>query len=137
MIKVPHIQPITKTDMYVGQKHYNMMETMLYVVENTDIGDEFLISYDDHIYIKTTDFNNYPYFIKQVEYNLGEKYEFLPTLPLRNPESYMAWMVRSRQELENFNFPVYNCTIHRNMHVRRSTIKALRPIIEEYRRKKC
>ncbi len=137
VIKVPHQQPLTKKDMYVGQKHYNIMETMLYVVENTDIGEEFLISYDDHIYIKTVDFDNYPHFIKQVDYNLGNHYEFLPNTQFHNVESYAAWMVRSREELEKLGLPVYNCTPHRNQHVRRSTINELRDIIEEYRKRKC
>lgn len=137
VIKVPHQQPLTKKDMYVGQKHYNIMETMLYVVDNTDIGDEFLISYDDHIYIKTTDFNKYPYFIKKVGYNAGNDFEYLPKDYFNNCESYMNWMVRSRRFLEAKGWTYFNCTPHRNQHVKRSTINELRPIIEEFRKKKC
>ena len=102
-----------------------------------DIGEEFLISYDDHIYIKTTDFNNYPYFIKKVGYNDGKNFEFLPKEHSDDFESYMNWMVSSRKFLESKNLPVFNCSPHRNQHVRRSTINELRPIIDEFRKKKC
>jgi len=50
----------------ITEKHINFITSILYVVDNTDIGNEFLISMDDHFYIRETDFNNYPIYAKIV-----------------------------------------------------------------------
>lgn len=62
MIKVPYTPDPNLP------KGKNIFKQILYTVENTDIGinhgGEFLISMDDHFYFRNTDFNNYPFYVK-------------------------------------------------------------------------
>lgn len=45
-------------------KHHNILAAIEYAVLNNSIGDEFLLSSDDHFYVKETDFSNYPNYVK-------------------------------------------------------------------------
>lgn len=51
-----------------NDKNKNIYRDLLYAVENSDIGvndnGEFLISMDDHFYCRETDFNKYPFYVK-------------------------------------------------------------------------
>ena len=45
-------------------KHLNIMDKIEGVMQHTDIGDDFLLSSDDHFYIRETDFDDYPLYYK-------------------------------------------------------------------------
>ena len=45
-------------------KHLNIMDKIEGVMQHTDIADDFLLSSDDHFYIRETDFDNYPLYYK-------------------------------------------------------------------------
>lgn len=45
-------------------KHLNIMKKVEHTMRNSDIDDNFLLSSDDHFYIKPTDFDNYPLYHK-------------------------------------------------------------------------
>ena len=51
------------TDAY-SDKHKNILRCIERAVAQSDISDDFLLSSDDHFYIKDTDFDKYPYFRK-------------------------------------------------------------------------
>lgn len=48
-----------------GQPHKNILHKVLYSIEHSDIGNHFLISSDDHYYIKPTDFNKLPVYYRE------------------------------------------------------------------------
>lgn len=45
-------------------KHLNIMDKIEGVMQHTDIADDFLLSSDDHFYIRETDFDDYPLYYK-------------------------------------------------------------------------
>lgn len=45
-------------------KHRNIMDKIECVMNYSDIADDFLLSSDDHFYIRETDFDNYPLYYK-------------------------------------------------------------------------
>lgn len=135
IIKVPFEQP-NKTCISSGQKVFNIAETIIHVIENTDISDEFLVSMDDHFYVRDVDFNNYPYYSKVIAYNDGCNKDILPSKCRPDAEDYRHFMVKSRQFLEANGLSIINCVLHRNMHVNKSIVSELYPFINEFRKKK-
>ena len=92
-----------------NNKHYNMLYKIGLAIDNTDIGKnndgKFLVSSDDHFYIKPTDFNTYPV------YYIGKD---LPTeIPANNKEWYTC-LVNTRKVLEEYNLPVKRFNWHGN-----------------------
>lgn len=126
VIKLEYKDPIDEPKNQ-HEKHINIMSNILNAIDNSDIGDEFLVSMDDHIYIKNVDFNNYPIYIKGIEYNLNKIY--LPTK--KNGKAYRDYIVDCRKMLEDMGLPCFSFTIHRNMHCYRSILNELRPTIDE------
>ena len=103
-------------------KHINMIKTLLYVVDNTDIGDEFLISMDDHFYIKDVDFDNYPYYCKNTKQH---------RLPTDSNSFYQLFLIRNRKQLKRQSLTDYYFTLHRNMHCSRKIIEECRTYLEK------
>ena len=106
------------------QKHINMLGTLLYTIDNTDISNKFLVSMDDHFYIRETDFDNYPIYAKKVLDNaqLGTK---------RNPPTkYGQFILKTKKLLEKMNLPTYFFTLHRNMHISKDIMNECRDILE-------
>ena len=60
-----HISFAPNKDLF---KSKNIWAQILHAINNSDIGNnhdgEFLISMDDHFYCKETDFNSYPFYVK-------------------------------------------------------------------------
>ena len=117
VIKVPFEQPYSHPD--IIEKHINRLSTTLFVVDNTDISDEFLISMDDHFYIKETDFNNYPYYAKIVKgsTDLGAK---------NSLSRYGRFILNTGKFLKSLNLPTYYFCLHRNMHLSKKIINECR-----------
>lgn len=59
-----HVFHIQCSDPY-DTKHKNIMHKVTFAIRHSDIAQHFLISSDDHFYIKPTDFNAYPIYNKQ------------------------------------------------------------------------
>lgn len=107
----------------IVKKHINMLATILYVVDNTDISDDFLVSMDDHFYIKEVDFDNYPIYCKLVEEN--------GTISSNIYTPYGKFIDKTKKFLESQNLPIYYLTLHRNMHCSRNWIKECRNILDK------
>lgn len=104
------------------EKHINMIKTLLYVVDNTDISDEFLISMDDHFYVNDVDFNKYPYYCKS--YRSGR-------LPNESNSFYQLFLIRNEKKLKEQNLSRYYFTLHRNMHCSKKIINECRSYLEK------
>ena len=48
-------------------KFKNILYSVLYACENSDIAEDFLLSSDDHFYMEKTDFDAYPYWLKNLD----------------------------------------------------------------------
>lgn len=101
----------------MGSKMLNILANCVYAVNNLD-GEEFLVSMDDHFYLKETDFEHYPYFVRD-RVDRPWRAE-LPKNEFAN--TYNALLSATRAMLEKRGFPVLNFAIHRNMHVRKSIV---------------
>ena len=131
IIKVPVKQIYNYNDneneLTLTEKHINILYTIMHVVDNTDISDEFLISMDDHIYIRDVDFNNYPFYVKR--FNINNE------LPLIGNTAYKKFLAKTRKACINNNISVAYCTLHRNMHMSRTIFNEckdfLNKVIEE------
>lgn len=104
-------------------KNKNIYRDLIYAVENTDIGvnhnGDFLVSMDDHFYIKETDFDNYPYYVK--DYPLRQCRHYLPLVFESGfkSENYQRLLVSTANFLKDRGFSYINFTLHRNMHINR------------------
>lgn len=107
-----------------NRKHKNILDAICYALDNSDIGEDFLLSSDDHIYIKETDFEAYPYFRKGV----------LPSTPptKRNAAAnYRLSLMDTRKLLIEHGLPYHNFSHHGNTHLSRRAINNALPLIEE------
>lgn len=118
-----------------NDKNKNIYRDLLYAVEHTDIGlndnGEFLISMDDHFYCKETDFNNYPFYVKNYSkrkcgYMLPLEYEHGFKC-----ESYQKLLVSTANFLNDRGYSYINFTLHRNMHMNRYFIEDMKELNEE------
>lgn len=126
--KVP-VKQIYEKPSNIVEKHINMLATILYVVDNTDISDEFLVSMDDHFYIREVDFDNYPVYAKIVRGDTKLK----SRIPINN---YGRFIEATKRLLESLGLPTQFFTLHRNMHASRKTIKHCRHILDRIIREK-
>lgn len=112
---------ISCEDMY-DKKHKNILGKILYAIEHSDIGEEFLLSSDDHFYVKETDFDNYPYYYKGI----------LPNkVPRVKDVDYHTSLVQTRRLLENRGFPCYMFNWHGNTHFTRKGIERAREVLNK------
>lgn len=95
-------------------KHYNIMHAIEEAVRETDIGDEFLYSSDDHFYIKPTDFDRYPFYWRGV------------MLPRVAKTEYQRTLVSTRKLLECCGLPTFHLAWHGNTHFKRSLFESER-----------
>ena len=89
--------------------HKNIMHKIGHVIDNTDIGDEFLLSSDDHFFVRPVDFNTYPLYYKGA----------IPEIASKN-ETYCLSMVETRKLLEDAGLPIYMTNPHCDTHISRS-----------------
>lgn len=123
---VIHIPFTPNKDLF---KSKNIWAQILYAVDNSDIGNnhggEFLISMDDHFYCKETDFNNYPFYVKDY---VKRSYRYL--LPnfldyTKMSINYQQILVNTYHLCLNNQLPIYDFVPHRNMHANRYCITAM------------
>lgn len=104
------------------RKHHNILDAICYAVKVSDIGEEFLLSSDDHFYVKETDFDNYPYFCKGT---LPDKLNMLAKNKI-----YRASLCTTRRVLEKNGLTYYTFCWHGNTHFTREGIKKAKKLIE-------
>ena len=106
------------------RKHHEMMNRVQYCVENGYLDGEFLISSDDHFYVKPTDFNHYPYYVKSQQLTSrvvkGERFF-----------NYHMSMLQTRLLLQHYNLPVINFEQHCNTHAHARVVKDFKNLIDE------
>lgn len=101
-------------------KHRNIMDKVESVMFNTDIADDFLLSSDDHFYIRETDFDNYPL------YHKGDIKEHAN----RNAEYFIS-MRDTKRFLEEHGLTTLSTNPHCNTHFNRQIYLANLHIINE------
>jgi len=106
-------------------KGNDMLRKILHAVDHSDISDEFLCSMDDHFYVRETDFDNYPWYVRT--YADGDNGE-LPSGEQKT--EYKRYLALSREFLESQGLPTLNFTLHRNMHLSRGTITECRDLLD-------
>lgn len=110
-VNIDNVTIIDCGDMY-KRKHKNILKCIEVAITKSDIGGEsgeFLLSSDDHFYIKPTDFNNYPIYYKgelPKTVNADNKTSF----------SYRFSLVETRELLEKNGMPSHNFSWHGNTH---------------------
>lgn len=118
-----------------NDKNKNIYRDLLYAVENSDIGvndnGEFLISMDDHFYCCETDFNNYPFYVK--DYTKRKCRHMLPEVFEEGfmAEDYQHLLVSTSNFLLERGFSNINFTLHRNMHMNRYFIEQMKDLNDE------
>lgn len=127
VIKVPFKQPYSPFKNIV-EKHLNMISTLLYIVDNTDISNEFLVSMDDHFYIREVDFDNYPIYAKLIKNDIQ--------LATNSLNRYGKFILSTKKLLTDLNLPTYYFTLHRNLHVFKDTLNECREIFENILKEK-
>ena len=129
VIKVPCEQPYKynekENELSLTEKHCNILYTILYTIDHTDISEEFLVSMDDHIYIKNADFDNYPFYVKIY----GDKNE-LPE-EQKKQSAYKRFLSKTRKVCEEQGVSIAYSCLHRNMHHSRIFLNECREFLNK------
>ena len=105
------------------RKHHEMMNRVQYCVENGIVDGEFLVSSDDHFYVKPTDFDHYPYYVKSLQLrNVAKKGE--------RCYSYHLSLVQTRMLLERYGFPTFNFEQHCNTHLHAQVFRDFKWLVD-------
>lgn len=96
-------------------KHKNILRCIEKAVATSDIADDFLLSSDDHFYIRETDFDNYPIFRKGV----------LPAYvkPDDKHHEYTQSLVSTSMVLKAAGLTAHNFSWHGNTHFNKSLFR--------------
>ena len=115
VIKVPCEDIYSNTNDH-GNRNANVLNKLLKAIDY--VGDEFLVSFDDNFYVKETDFNNYPHYVRKMEQGI-----YLPK-HTNNESKYMKCLANTRENLEKLGLPILNFAVHRNLHCTKRSIFA-------------
>lgn len=99
----------------IFEKRIEIDKCIKYVLDNYDVSEDFLVSFDDHYLLKEVDYNNYPYFVRKTS-KLGI---FLPSEE-RDKAEYNNFLVKTRNLLIDNGLPVYNFILHKNIKLNKS-----------------
>lgn len=130
VVKIPFEQPYPTENISCHKKHCNIAATILHVIDNSDISDEFLCSMDDHIYTRNVDFGSYPMYAKKAKYGEGDDKTLLPSTAEEKDAEYKKSLVDTNEILVGLGLPTRNYSIHRNMHMSRAFLDENRSLIE-------
>ena len=106
-------------------KNKLIAQNILYALDNSDIGENFCLSMDDHFYTKPTKFKNYPIYVKSIWYAPDGK---LPSDKIG--QDYADFLVDVKQTLESLGLSTYYFTIHKNMRFTRKDVDACRHLFK-------
>lgn len=104
-----------------NRKHKNILHCINYAINNSDIGDEFLYSSDDHFYIRETDFDNYPIYKRPKKLPKG----YTPTSGI-----YYRSLCETRTLLESFGLTAFHFSQHGNTHFFKEDFANAKDLIE-------
>ena len=125
VVKIPCEDKYQGEELTQNQKNANICYKLLYAVDHSDIGDTFMVSMDDHFYVRDTDFETYPYFVRKRK-KYGRK------LPKDDTStSYMKYLSDVRNYLESKNLPILDFALHRNRRINRQDIEECREVLED------
>lgn len=125
VIKIPCEDYWQEDNISQIKKNQNIARKILYTIEHSDIGEEFLVSMDDHFYVRKVDFDNYPYYIStNVCGGNLPKYKI-------SKNQYQQFLCDCRKYLENKGLPTLYFTLHRNMHISRKAVEECKDIIQD------
>ena len=99
-----------------GNRNANVLNKVLQSIDF--LGDEFLVSFDDNFYIKETDFDNYPHYVRDMHGSI-----YLPE-HIDGEDDYKRCLANTRENLEKLGLPVLNFAVHRNLHCTKRAIFA-------------
>ncbi len=106
------------------KKAQNIAKKVLYAIDNSDISEEFIVSMDDHYYVRDTDFVSYPYYVKLVRQD--------GLLPQEHTgKTYNDFLADCSGYLKSLLLPTFYFTLHRNMHISRTAVNECRDIIND------
>lgn len=105
------------------RKHHNLVYCIQQVVDSGYLRGDFLYSSDDHFYVKTVDFDNYPIFFKRTELRNH-------ATPGERHYGYHLSLKETRETLEKFHMPIVNFEQHCNTHMNAEVIRDSHEIIE-------
>lgn len=88
-------------------KHVNILRAIDYAIEKSDISEHFLLSSDDHYYVRETDFDNYPVYWRGCD---------LPDSEPQTPTWYQKTMHQTHDVLRAFGLPARFYAWHGNTH---------------------
>lgn len=106
------------------RKHKNIMHKVLTTIEKSDISNRFLISSDDHFYIRETDFNRLP-----VYYQLRALPQTFSEKQLKN--NYYKSLADTRSLLTKWGLPIYQTNPHCNTHFDTTLYRMAQPLFFE------
>jgi len=89
--------------------HKNIQYKIDYAIRNSDIGEHFLLSSDDHFFVREVDFNEYPLYTKGI----------LPDRTDKN-QNYFLSLVETRNLLIKANLTTQQTNPHCDTHITRS-----------------
>lgn len=112
---------IEQEDVMLGYKHNNILNAIKQAILRSDIGEEFLLSSDDHFYMNKADFDHYPYYCKG---------ELEPILEDGVLLSYNTSLVATKEFLEKNGLPTYNFSWHGNTHFNKRKFIEMLPLID-------
>ena len=105
-------------------KHSNILMCIERLVDMEIVKGDFLYSSDDHFYVKETDFNSYPYYIKS---------DHLRSIVQKTDDyyKYHKSLVDTRMLLVRHGYPAKDYSQHCNTHMNASVLKDSRDILHE------
>ena len=124
VVKLP-VEDINEDTIGPVKKAQNIASKLLYAIDNSDIGEEFLVSMDDHFYTSQTDFDEYPFYIKKAHSLNG-------ILPSNRSTEYSSFLADCKENLEKLGLPTFYFTLHRNMRMIKSSVIDCRATIEDF-----
>ena len=113
-------------------KNKNIWKAILHTIANTDIGKnnngDFLISMDDHFYIKDVDFDNYPVKAKLTKSIYGGMLPYSRQTTKRERMGYENVLINTHKFCVEHRLPCIFFTLHSNMRINRYAIESMKKI---------
>lgn len=108
---------------YLNSKAKNILNKICIACDATSIGDHFLLSSDDHFYVKETDFDNYPIYCKG---ELPDKVS-----PDDESKSYKYSLIDTRELLDKHGYTHYCFNWHGNTHMYKEAVELGKDLIDD------
>ena len=108
-----------------NRKHKNILKKVLAAMQSSDIGKHFLISSDDHFYMREVDFDNYPVYYQ------ASVIQTTPADKSKKPNHYHLSLADTKSMLERWGLPTFQTNPHCNTHFDADLYKLYFPLFAE------